>query len=43
MTQRQVAGDRYTAAYIGAMETGASFPSMPSLNFIARQLRVTPD
>lgn len=42
MTQGQVAGDRYTKAYMSALETGGAFPSTPSLIYIASQLRVPP-
>lgn len=42
-TQAQVAGERFTKAYISALETGAAVPSLPSLQFISAQLGVPPD
>ncbi|MEO8511630.1 MAG: helix-turn-helix domain-containing protein [Chloroflexota bacterium] len=42
-TQQQVAGQRFTKAYISALETGAAVPSLPSLEFISSQLGVPPD
>lgn len=42
-TQAQVAGERFTKAYISALETGAAVPSLPSLEFISSQLGVPPD
>ena len=38
MTQAEVAGDRYTAAYISALETGAAKPSMAALRFLSERL-----
>ena len=38
LTQSQLAGERYTKAYISALETGITRPSMVALNFIASQL-----
>lgn len=38
MTQSQLAGDRYTKAYISALEHGHAKPSMAALNFLAAQL-----
>ncbi|HEV7199221.1 MAG TPA: transcriptional regulator, partial [Candidatus Limnocylindria bacterium] len=38
MTQSQLAGDRYTKAYISALETGITRPSMVALNFVADRL-----
>ncbi len=38
LTQQQLAGDRYTKAYISALETGIARPSMVALNFIAERL-----
>ena len=38
MTQTQLAGERYTKAYISALETGISRPSMVALNYIADRL-----
>ena len=38
MTQAQLAGDRYTKAYISALETGITRPSMVALNYVAERL-----
>ena len=38
MTQAQLAGDRYTKAYISALETGITRPSMVALNYVADRL-----
>lgn len=38
LTQSQLAGDRYTKAYISALEHGHAKPSMAALNFLASQL-----
>jgi tetratricopeptide (TPR) repeat protein len=38
LTQSQLAGERYTKAYISALETGITRPSMVALNYIAAQL-----
>jgi tetratricopeptide (TPR) repeat protein len=38
MTQLQLAGGRYTKAYISALEHGNAKPSMAALNFLANQL-----
>ena len=38
MTQQQLAGDRYTKAYVSALENGLVRPSMAALNFFASQL-----
>ena len=38
MTQRDLAGDRYTPAYISALETGGAKPSMAALHYIADRL-----
>lgn len=38
LTQSQLAGVRYTKAYISALETGITRPSMVALNYIADQL-----
>lgn len=43
MTQSDVAGERFTKAYISALETAAALPSMTSLQFIAERLGVSPD
>ena len=36
LTQQQLAGDRYTKAYVSALETGIARPSMVALNFHLR-------
>ncbi len=41
MTQREVAGDRYTKAYISALENGLIKPSIAALNFLAGRLGTT--
>jgi tetratricopeptide (TPR) repeat protein len=38
LTQQQLAGDRYTKAYVSALETGIARPSMVALNFLAERL-----
>jgi len=38
LTQAALAGDRYTKAYISALENGLVKPSMAALNFIAERL-----
>ena len=38
MTQQALAGDRYTKAYVSALETGHAKPSMAALNFLAERL-----
>ncbi|MGH2462122.1 MAG: tetratricopeptide repeat protein [Candidatus Limnocylindria bacterium] len=38
LTQSQLAGERYTKAYISALETGITRPSMVALNYIAERL-----
>jgi transcriptional regulator with XRE-family HTH domain len=43
LTQRQLAGDRYTAAYISALENGLTRSSMAALEYLAPRLGVTPD
>jgi len=40
LTQQQLAGDRYSKAYVSALESGSSKPSMAALNFLAGQLDV---
>jgi transcriptional regulator with XRE-family HTH domain len=40
LTQQQVAGDRYTKAYVSALETGIARPSMVALNHIADRLNL---
>ena len=41
LTQLQLAGDRYTKAYVSALENGASKPSMAALNYLATQLDIS--
>lgn len=43
LTQRQLAGDRYTAAYISALEKGLSRASMAALDYLADRLGMPPD
>src|SRR3989337_1593410 len=38
LTQQQLAAGRYTKAYVSALETGHSKPSMAALNFFADRL-----
>lgn len=38
MTQQQVAGSRYTKAYVSAIENALVVPSLAALEFIAAQL-----
>jgi tetratricopeptide (TPR) repeat protein len=38
LTQRQLAGDRYTAAYISALEVGLVRPSWAALTYLSRRL-----
>jgi transcriptional regulator with XRE-family HTH domain len=40
LTQAQVAGDRYTKAYVSALENGLVKPSMAALNYLAGRLGV---
>jgi tetratricopeptide (TPR) repeat protein len=40
MTQQQLAQDRYTKAYISALEKGHAKPSMAALNFISERLGI---
>lgn len=42
LTQQQVAGERYTKAYISALETGVARPSMVALTHIAERLSLQP-
>ncbi len=42
LTQQQLAGERYTKAYISALENGLAKPSMAALNFLAPRLGSTP-
>ena len=38
LTQQQLAGDRYTKAYISALETGIARPSMVALRYLSERL-----
>jgi transcriptional regulator with XRE-family HTH domain len=38
LTQQQLAGDRYTKAYVSALENGIAKPSMAALNYLAPRL-----
>ena len=38
LTQQQLAGDRYTKAYVSALETGIARPSMVALSFLSERL-----
>ena len=38
LTQAQLAGDRYTKAYVSALEHGLAKPSMAALNYLAPRL-----
>ena len=38
MTQQQLAGERYTKAYISALETGIARPSMVALSYLSERL-----
>ena len=42
LTQQQLAGDRYTKAYVSALENGLVRPSMTALNFLGQQLGIAP-
>ena len=42
LTQQQVAGDRYTKAYVSALENGLIKPSMAALRYLAVRLGTTP-
>jgi transcriptional regulator with XRE-family HTH domain len=42
LTQQQLAGDRYTKAYISALETGIARPSMVALNYLSERLGLAP-
>ena len=42
LTQQQVAGERYTKAYISALETGVARPSMVALSHISERLSLPP-
>lgn len=38
LTQQQLAGDRYTKAYVSALETGIARPSMVALSYLSQRL-----
>src|SRR5918992_1638437 len=38
LTQQQLAGDRYTKAYVSALETGIARPSMVALRYLSERL-----
>src|SRR5918998_1988948 len=38
LTQQQLAGDRYTKAYVSALETGIARPSMVALSYLSERL-----
>ncbi len=38
LTQQQLAGERYTKAYVSALETGIARPSMVALNYLCERL-----
>ena len=38
LTQQQLAGERYTKAYVSALETGIARPSMVALAFLSERL-----
>lgn len=38
LTQQQLAGERYTKAYVSALETGIARPSMVALSYLAERL-----
>lgn len=38
LTQQQLAGDRYTKAYVSALEKGHAKPSMAAINYLAERL-----
>ena len=40
LTQQQLAGERYTKAYVSALETGIARPSMVALNFLSGRLNL---
>ncbi|MDQ2854197.1 MAG: tetratricopeptide repeat protein [Chloroflexota bacterium] len=42
LTQQQLAGDRYTKAYVSALETGIARPSMTALSYLAERLSLPP-
>lgn len=40
LTQQQLAGDRYTKAYVSALETGIARPSMVALSYLSGRLNL---
>jgi tetratricopeptide (TPR) repeat protein len=42
LTQQQLAGERYTKAYISALETGIARPSMVALSYLSERLGLSP-
>ena len=42
LTQQQLAADRYTKAYVSALEHGLVRPSMTALTFFAERLQISP-
>jgi transcriptional regulator with XRE-family HTH domain len=42
LTQQQLAGERYTKAYVSALETGIARPSMVALSYLAERLGQPP-
>jgi transcriptional regulator with XRE-family HTH domain len=42
LTQQQLAGERYTKAYVSALETGIARPSMIALSYLAERLGLPP-
>jgi tetratricopeptide (TPR) repeat protein len=42
LTQQQLAGERYTKAYISALETGIARPSMVALSYLSERLNLAP-
>lgn len=42
LTQQQLAGERYTKAYVSALETGIARPSMVALTYLSERLSLPP-
>src|ERR687891_1109691 len=42
LTQQQLAGERYTKAYVSALETGIARPSMVALSYLSERLGFVP-
>ncbi len=42
LTQQQLAGERYTKAYVSALETGIARPSMVALSYLSDRLALPP-